>query len=59
MEKGIIADLHIHSRFSRACSKYINLENLEKWARVRGIDLLGTSDFTHPEWLEEIKHNLQ
>jgi len=59
MEKGIIADLHIHSRFSRACSKYINLENLEKWARIRGINLLGTSDFTHPEWLKEIIQNLQ
>jgi uncharacterized protein (TIGR00375 family) len=54
----IIADLHIHSRFSRACSKNIDLENLEKWARIRGIDLLGTSDFTHPEWLKEIKQNL-
>lgn len=55
----IFADLHIHSRFSRACSKNIDLENLEKWARVKGIDVLGTGDFTHPEWLNEIKSNLQ
>jgi uncharacterized protein (TIGR00375 family) len=54
----MIADLHIHSRFSRACSKNIDLENLEKWARTRGIDMLGTSDFTHPEWLKELKANL-
>jgi uncharacterized protein (TIGR00375 family) len=54
----VIADLHIHSRFSRATSKNINLENLEKWARIKGIDLLGTGDFTHPEWLKEIKENL-
>ena len=51
----IFADLHIHSRFSRACSKYIDIENLEKWARIKGLDLLGTGDFTHPKWIEELK----
>jgi len=56
--KMYFVDLHIHSRFSRACSKQINVENLEKWARVKGIDLLGTGDFTHPEWLQELKENL-
>ncbi len=56
--KGVFADLHIHSRFSRACSKDITLDNLEKWARVKGIDLLGTGDFTHPVWIEELKSNL-
>ena len=55
----IFADLHIHSRFSRACSKDINLENLEKWARIKGIELLGTGDFSHPEWLKELKGNLK
>ena len=54
----IFADLHIHSRFSRATSKDLNLENLEKWARIKGIDLLGTGDFTHPKWLSELKENL-
>ena len=57
-KKGYIADLHIHSRFSRACSKNLNIENLEKWARVKGVGLLGTGDFTHPEWLLELKNNL-
>ena len=51
----MISDLHIHSRFSRACSKNINFENLVKWAKVKGLDLLGTGDFTHPIWIEEIK----
>ena len=51
----IIADLHIHSRFSRACSRNINFENLVKWAKIKGLNLLGTGDFTHPVWLEEIK----
>ena len=51
----IIADLHIHSRFSRACSSNINFENLVKWAKIKGLHLLGTGDFTHPIWFEEIK----
>ena len=51
----IFADLHIHSRFSRACSKDLNIPNLVKWARIKGLGLLGTGDFTHPEWLNELK----
>ncbi|MAG50920.1 DNA helicase UvrD [archaeon] len=54
----IISDLHIHSRFSRACSKQITIPNLEKWARVKGVNLLGTGDFTHPLWLKELKNEL-
>ncbi|MFQ5531684.1 MAG: DNA helicase UvrD, partial [Candidatus Nanoarchaeia archaeon] len=54
----MIADLHIHSRFSRACSKNIDFENLVKWARIKGLDLLGTGDFTHPFWFSEIKDKL-
>ena len=53
-----ISDLHIHSRFSRACSKYLTIESLEKWARIKGVNLLGCGDFTHPEWIKEIKSNL-
>jgi uncharacterized protein (TIGR00375 family) len=54
----MISDLHIHSRFSRACSKDLNFDNLVKWAKIKGLNLLGTGDFTHPVWLEEIKNNL-
>lgn len=54
----ITADFHIHSRFSRATSKYLTIENLEKWARIKGLDVLGTGDFTHPEWFKELKENL-
>jgi uncharacterized protein (TIGR00375 family) len=53
--KQIFVDLHIHSRFSRACSKDLNIPNLVKWARIKGIKVLGTGDFTHEEWLEELK----
>jgi len=55
----IIADLHIHSRFSRACSSDLTIPNLEKWARVKGLDLLGTGDFSHPEWIVELKEKLK
>jgi len=54
----LIADLQIHSRFSRATSKNINLENLEKYARLKGVNLLGTGDITHPKWLKELEQNL-
>ncbi len=54
----MISDLHIHSRFSRACSKNIDFENLVKWAKIKGLDLLGTGDFTHPTWFNEIKEKL-
>lgn len=54
---NVTADLHLHSKYSRACSKSITLENLEKYARLKGLTLLGTGDFQHPKWLQEIKQN--
>lgn len=54
-----IADLHIHSRFSRATSKTLDLRNLESAARVKGITVLGTGDATHPEWIAEIRKHLE
>ena len=58
-KKEIITDLHIHSRFSRATSKNLTLPNIVKYARIKGVDLLGTGDFTHPEWLKELKQGLK
>ena len=55
----ILADLHIHSKYARATSKDLTIENLEKYARIKGVDLLGTGDFTHPEWIKEIKTKLK
>ncbi len=55
----LIADLHIHSKYSRATSKALDLKNLEKYAKIKGIDVLGTGDFTHPEWINEITSNLK
>jgi len=57
-DKDIIADLHIHSRFSRATSKSLDILNLVKWARVKGVNLLGTGDISHEKWLEEIRAKL-
>jgi len=56
---NLIADLQIHSRFSRATSSAITIQNLEKYARLKGINLLGTGDFTHPKWLAELKSELK
>ena len=52
------ADLHIHSRFSRATSGRLNIRHLAAWARVKGLDVLGTGDFTHPEWRAELAGHL-
>ncbi len=54
-----VADLHIHSRFSRACSQQLNVPNLVNWAKQKGIDVLGTGDFLHPLWLAELKSQLK
>ncbi len=54
-----IADFHIHSKYSRATSPQMDLENLDKWAKIKGIRVLGTGDFTHPEWLKHLQQNLE
>ena len=54
----LIADLQIHSRFSRATSKNLNLDTIEKYAKLKGINLIGTGDLSHPEWIQECKKNL-
>jgi uncharacterized protein (TIGR00375 family) len=48
------ADLHVHSKFSRATSKDCDLEHLAQWARRKGIEVVATGDFTHPGWQEEL-----
>lgn len=54
-----IADLHIHSRYSRATSKDCTPEHLDLWARRKGIHIVGTGDFTHPKWREELEEKLK
>lgn len=56
---AFIADLHIHSRFARACSGQLNVPNLVEWSKLKGIDLLGTGDCLHPLWLTELKSQLK
>jgi PHP family Zn ribbon phosphoesterase len=53
-----ICDFHIHSKYSRATARDADIENFAKWAKVKGIDVLGTGDFTHPLWLKELKEKL-
>lgn len=52
-------DFHIHSKYSRATSPSMDLDNLDNWAKIKGIKVLGTGDFTHPKWLESIKEKLK
>ena len=52
------ADLHIHSKYSRATSKDCDLEHLAMWAQKKGLGLIATGDFTHPAWFNEIKEKL-
>lgn len=54
----VIVDFHIHSKYSRAVSKQMDLGNIAKWAKIKGIDIVGTGDFTHPLWFQEIKEKL-
>ena len=55
----IIADFHLHSKYSRATSKNMEVEQLAAGAKTKGLNMLGTGDFTHPSWLEELKENLK
>ncbi|MDR0758578.1 MAG: UvrD-helicase domain-containing protein, partial [Treponema sp.] len=55
----VIADLHIHSRFSRATGKKLTPAYLDRWARIKGINLLGAGDCTHPLWLAELRDRLE
>jgi ATP-dependent DNA helicase UvrD/PcrA len=52
------ADLHVHSKYSRACSRDCDVRNLAWWARRKGITVLGTGDFTHPAWAQELRETL-
>ncbi|NQT94830.1 MAG: DNA helicase UvrD [Candidatus Omnitrophica bacterium] len=54
-----IADLHIHSKYSRATSKDMDVDHIAEWAKLKGIGLVATGDFTHPIWLSELKSKLK
>ncbi len=55
----IIADFHVHSKYSRATSRDMDVENMAKWAKLKGINLLGTGDFTHPTYFAELMGKLK
>lgn len=58
MQQAIL-DFHIHSRFSRACSKELNFLNIAKWSHIKGINIVGSGDFTHPQWIKEFEDNMK
>ena len=55
----VIADLHIHSRYSRATSQRMSIAEIARFAKIKGLNLVGTGDFTHPAWLKEIRETLE
>ncbi|MEM3088602.1 MAG: endonuclease Q family protein [Candidatus Bathyarchaeia archaeon] len=54
----IISDLHIHSKYSRATSEDMSIPSITRFARIKGLNLVGTGDFTHPKWFEELREHL-
>lgn len=54
-----IIDFHIHSKYSRATSKAFDLEEMAKWAKIKGVDIISCADFTHPAWFEILEKNLE
>jgi DNA helicase-2/ATP-dependent DNA helicase PcrA len=54
----LIADLHIHSHYSRATSKDLTFEHLARWAQLKGVHIVGTGDIAHPGWLREMREKL-
>ncbi len=55
----VIADLHIHSKYSRATSEQMDIDEITRFAPVKGLNLVGTGDFTHPRWFRELKEKLE
>lgn len=55
----LFADLHVHSKYSRAVSPDMDLPHIDEWAKKKGIGLMGTGDFTHPQWFASLRHELQ
>ena len=59
MLMSVLADLQIHSKYSRAVSQKMNLQEISSWAERKGINLVATGDWTHPLWFKEIKEGLK
>jgi uncharacterized protein (TIGR00375 family) len=55
----LVADLHIHSHYSRATSKHLDFEHLYRWAQIKGVDIVGSGDLSHPGWLQEMRDKLE
>jgi len=54
----VIADLHIHGRYSRATSHKMSIGEIARFAKIKGLNIVGTGDFTHPKWLKELRETL-
>ena len=54
----VVCDLHIHSKYSRATSEKMDIESIAHFAQIKGLNLVGTGDFTHPNWIKDLKNSL-
>ena len=54
-----VGDFHIHSKYARATSQDMDLEHLDTWAKIKGIKVISTGDFTHPVWFKELQEKLE
>src|SRR4030042_4601191 len=54
----VVADLHIHSKYSRATSQNMDITEITRYAKIKGLTLVGTGDFTHPKWFGELSEEL-
>lgn len=59
MKTQFVADFHIHSKYCNATSKFMDLQSLALWGQLKGIGVMGTGDFTHPLWYQELRTQLQ
>ncbi len=55
----LLADLHTHSKYAQGCSHRLTLANMNTWCQIKGVDLLSTADFTHPEWFAQLEERLE
>ena len=57
-ELRVIADLHLHGPYSRATSERMCVEEIARFAAIKGLNVVGTGDFSHPKWFDELRQNL-
>ena len=55
----VFTDLHIHSKYSRATSRHMDIPSISRFTQIKGLNLVGTGDFTHPSWMRDLRNMLE